>query len=421
MKILFQACKAPPVNQPGALRLFYLIQHLRAAGVEVWVQTSSNQDFFPQDKSLTLPGILPIRVPTRDLRSRKAVAGHVEIAEKVQPLRAWLHRLYHSYPFVLFTGDGGRTYIRKALRMASELIEKEEITHLFSSYRPWSDHLVAYRLKRKYPHLIWIADFRDRPVDPIRQDVWWPRLQRWWQRRLLRRANLVTTVSDGLARHFREDHSKVLTLRNALPEAPSGFMTAPLSSQFTLTYTGSLYPNLQSAELLFRVLRKMINEGQLNPAHLSLHYAGKDGSVWQQWARKYTLGYLCQQHGLLNHQAARTLQNESQVNVLLSWSAEDYGGIMTAKLGYYLAAKRPIVGILNGPDDPELRAAIEHTGAGQLFANSSPTAAAELEQYLLDLYRTWCFSGAIPWRLTSEHLSPYTWPTQVSHLLQALR
>ncbi|MEL6656573.1 MAG: hypothetical protein AAFR36_09005 [Bacteroidota bacterium] len=424
MKILFQAYKAPPVNQPGAVRLFHLIRHLRVAGAQVFLHTSSNQVLFPQDEWLVLPNLAVQQIPTRDLRARRAAKGrpaaYLDVAEKASPFRAWLHRLYHSYPFILIVGDGGFTYSRKALRSASALVASEGITHVFSSYRPWSDHLVAYRLKKKHPQLIWIADFRDRPVDPLRRDVWWPRLQRWWQRYLLRRADVVTTVSDGLARHFREDHAQVLTLRNALPELPTGFMTAPVDRQFTLTYTGSLYPNLQSVDLLFQVIRKLINEGQLNPAHLSLHYAGKDGTVWQNWARKYTLGYLCHQHGLLTQQAAQALQQKSQANVLLSWSAVDYSGIMTAKLGAYLAARRPIVGIVNGPDDPELRDAIETTGGGKLFSTATPNAAADLEYFLLDLYRTWTFTGAVPWRLTPEILTSYTWPTQVSLLLKAL-
>ncbi|MEO0877752.1 MAG: hypothetical protein AAFY48_24380, partial [Bacteroidota bacterium] len=105
---------------------------------------------------------------------------------------------------------------------------------------------------------------------------------------------------------------------------------------------------------------------------------------------------------------------------LLSWSAVDYSGIMTAKLGAYLAARRPIVGIVNGPDDPELRDAIETTGGGKLFSTATPNAAADLEYFLLDLYRTWTFTGAVPWRLTPEILTSYTWPTQVSLLLKAL-
>ncbi|MEZ4986756.1 MAG: hypothetical protein R2795_17250 [Saprospiraceae bacterium] len=56
---------------------------------------------------------------------------------------------------------------------------------------------------------------------------------------------------------------------------PSGFLTAPASSHFTITYTGSIYEGLQSADMLLSLLRELINEHEINPAHLQLHYAGK--------------------------------------------------------------------------------------------------------------------------------------------------
>lgn len=424
MRILIQAYKGPPVNQPGAMRLFHLANALRRAGNQLFIQTSANQHLFPQDASLELSEVPQQQIITRDLRAyrhRKGqTAATIPTVDKQQKRSRFFHKLYHSYPFVLFTGDGGRTYIRKSIRAASQLIEQEGITHIFSSYRPWADHLIAYRLKKKYPQLIWIADFRDRPVDPIRQDVWWPALQQWWQGRILRRVDVVTTVSEGLAQHFRQDHKRVVVVRNGLPKRSQGLLTAPVSRHFKISYTGSLYPGLQTADLLFQTLRKLINEEKLNPAHLELHYAGKDGALWQQWASRYALGYLCVRHGFVPAQLAGQLQEESQANVLLSWSAENYGGIMTAKLGSYLSAGRPIIGILNGPDDPELRDAIEKTGAGKLFSTTTIEAEAAIESYLLDLYRTWSFSGAVPWRISPEMLQPYTWPYQLTSLLGAL-
>lgn len=417
MKALFLTYKAPPINHPGAVRQFYLAKQFQQNGIAVRFQTSANQDIFPQDDSLVLKDVPIDKITTRDLRRFQQKAT-ISAGEKDHPVRRFLHRLYHAYPFILFTGDGGRTYIRKSVRAASRLIEQKGITHIFSSYRPWADHVIAYRLKKKYPKVVWIADFRDRAVDPVRKDVWWPSLQRWWQRRVLKRVDIATTVSEGLAQHFREDHSTVLVVRNGMPSMPSGFLTAPTNPHFTISYTGSLYPKLQSAAPLFASLRKLINAGQINPAHLELHYAGKDGEVWQNWARQHCLAYLCVQHDFVSASKAQELQQNSQLNVLLSWSAPGYGGIMTAKLGSYLAAGRPILGLLNGPDDPELRAAVEGTGAGHLFTTSGASEA--LEEYLLDLYRTWQFSGAVPWRISPEKLTSYTWPFQLSSLWKAL-
>jgi glycosyltransferase involved in cell wall biosynthesis len=398
---------------------------LAKRGIPYSVQTSANQSIFPQDGALSPSTSANIKlIPTSDLRSwrasRNQQAGHLAISEKSSKTHTFFRSLYHAYPFVLFTGDGGRTYIRESVRRASQLIEAEGITHLLSSYRPWADHIVAYRLKKRYPHLVWIADFRDLPVDPVRKDVWWPGLQRWWQKRLLRQADLVTTVSDGLAHHFQKNNQKVIVVRNGLDRLPSSFLTAPTSSHFTITYTGSLYPGLQSTDSLFSVLRALIDDAELNPAHLELHYAGKDGDLWHEWATRHTLGYLTVNHDFVPLERARELQQNSQINLLLSWSAKDYGGIMTAKLGSYLMAGRPVVCLLNGPPDPELNQVVEDTGAGFVYASEDSQSLQQLRTFLLDAYRTWAFSGALPWRIDPRKLQPYTWENQLKNLLASV-
>lgn len=426
MHFLLLAYKYPPVSHPGSLRWYHISRQLAKRGIPYSVQTSANQSIFPQDTALNPDASVHLqRIPTNDLRSwrasRKEEAAHLPISEKSGKVHTFFRSLYHAYPFVLFTGDGGYTYIRESYRAAVKLIEEEKITHLFSSFRPWADHLVAYRLKKKYPHLVWIADFRDLPVDPVRRDVWWPGLQSWWQKRLLERANIVTTVSDGLAKRLGRDHQKVVVVRNGLANLPNGFLTAPASAHFTITYTGSLYPGWQSAEPLLQLLRELINEGELNPAHLELHYAGKDGALWQEWTARHTLSYLSTDHGMVPLARAQAMQSNSQLNLLLSWSAKDYGGIMTAKLGSYLSAGRPIIALLHGPPDPEFSQMVQQTGAGFVYASEDPQSAQQLRTFLLQAYRTWAFSGALPWRIDPPQLQAYTWEKQVELLLNQLQ
>jgi hypothetical protein len=363
-------------------------------------------------------------IPTHDLRTwllhRGGVGAYLTREDRSLFDFPALRHLYYSFPFVRYFGDGGYGYIRRSYRRAVQLIETEGITHILTSYRPWSDHLVAHQLKRRFPHLVWIADFRDFPVDPVRQDVWWPAYQRWRLRRLLQRVDVLTTVSKGVAAHFATYHDRVVVVRNGLPHLPGHFPSAPVGPLFTISYTGSLYPHLQSADLLLGVLRDLLNNGLINPAHLELRYAGKDSEVWHAWLRQHGLSHLSRDYGLLPLQEAQQLQRESQLNLLLSWSAPQYGGIMTAKLAHYLAAGRPIITLLAGPPDPELSALIEDTGAGMVYPTADPAAREQLISFLLDAYRSWAFSGALPWQANPAALRPYTWAVQMERLWQAL-
>lgn len=423
-KLLIQSYKFPPVQVVGAQRLFHLCRQAREFFQQIEVITTSNRRHFPQDDSLRLSGPRVHEIPTHDLRTwllqRGRVGAYLTSEDRSFFDLMGLRHLYYSFPFVRYFGDGGHGYVRRSYRRAVELVESEGITHVLTSYRPWSDHLVALRLKRRFPHLVWIADFRDFPVDPIRQDVWWPAWQRRVLRRLLEPVDVLTTVSDGLAQHFAPYHQRVIVLRNGLPNLPSGFPSAPASSRFTISYTGSLYPRLQTAAPLLRILRRLLNEGLIHSSRLELRYAGKDGEIWQEWLRRHGLSHLNRDFGLVPLVQAQALQRESQINLLLSWSAPNYGGIMTAKLAHYLAAGRPIITILSGPADPELTRLVEKTGAGFVYPTADPRAEDQLTSFLLDAYRGWAFSGALPWQTSPQPLQPYTWPAQMERLWQVL-
>ena len=197
MRVLAVHYYAPPIQAVPAIRFHAILKNWSARN-PVYLMSSQLVDQFPADPALTLPNVPLYKIPTRDWRARtNASQPYQKVAQK----KAWWHRYlsaaYHAFPFIMFVGDGGRTYIREGVRKGSELVEKEEITHLFSSYRPWADHLICYQLKQKYPHLVWIADFRDRAADPVRGDVWWPWLQGQFQRYVLRKADYVTVVSEG--------------------------------------------------------------------------------------------------------------------------------------------------------------------------------------------------------------------------------
>lgn len=421
-KLLVLAYKAPPVQTPGSQRIYHLVKELSTRFEAIWILESENNQHFKQDESLVLPEtVQKYTVPTNDLRSRAGwQQSHLSQQQKKSAWYRYLAPMYHAYPFVSFTGDGGRTYIKQSIIRATKLIKEEGITHLFSSYRPWADHIIAYRLKRKFPKLIWIADFRDLAVDKVRRDVWWPWLQLRFQQRILKQASVVTSVSEGLIKHFSKYHAKGVVVRNGMNTTLSGFMTAPAGNRFTISYTGSLYPKLQSAHLLFENLRKMLDEGLINPYHLELHYAGKDAHVWRKWLIDHGLVHFNTDHGILPIADARALQKNSQLNLLLSWSANAYGGIMTAKLGDYLAAGRPIIGLINGPADQEINLLIENTGSGYVYPSEEADSASKLYAFLLDAYRSWQFSGALPWRSNSQTLQEYTWKRQVDNLTKSL-
>ncbi|MCP9236764.1 hypothetical protein [Lewinella sp. JB7] len=313
-----------------------------------------------------------------------------------------LLRLRQSFPFLYFTDDGGPLYRRSAYREAVRLIETEGIGTIFSSFRPWSDHLVARKLKKRFPQLRWIADFRDIHADPVRKDVWWPALQRWWARRMIASADEVWGVSEGQVGHLREIYPAPIIRRNRLTGLPPA-TTAPPSERFTILYTGSLYDRLQSVEPLVSALNELVAAGQIDPRKVELIYRGKDNVLWDLWLATLHKEIHRDTQTYVAPAIAQSMQHAAQVLLLLNWSAQNYYGVLTAKLYEYLYAGRPILALVNGPADPELSELVELTGAGRVFAAREPVT-----EWLLEHYRKWRDNGGkLAWSPNLSHLRVY--------------
>jgi hypothetical protein len=98
------------------------------------------------------------------------------------------------------------------------------------------------------------------------------------------------------------------------------------------------------------------------------------------------------------------MQQEAQVLLLLNWSAPGYYGVLTAKLWDYLGAGRPVLALVNGPGDEELKSIVEGAAAGAVFANEEQ---GKLEDWISEKYAHWLKNGELPWSPDLQKLTRY--------------
>lgn len=405
------------------MRLFHLSEELRVAGHEVSVVTCRNRRLLRFDPGLQ-PDVRRLHtVPAWDWRSvrlRLAGNGSPAVSQSVKDNRwvQWLARAQDSFPFSLLLGEGGPVYIWLAYRRACRLVRRYDLAYIFTSYRPVADHWVGFLLKRRFPKLCWIADFRDLHVDPTRKNVFWPRWQTRIDRWMLRRANLATTVSYGLAARLPVPRERIQVLRNAIP---AGLLNrrAKATDHFTIVYTGALYPGLQEAGLLFRTLTGLLDGGKILLDHLRLVYLGKDGGVWDEWMEQYRLTGQSVNRGEMSRADALAQQSESSLNLLLNWSSPQLQGVLTSKVYEYLAAGVPMLAIINGVADAETEEIVVGTGAGRVFYHREEQRPL-LEEYLLTCYEEWRRTGVVRSKVEDRQLQAYSWPEQARRLLAVL-
>lgn len=357
------------------------------------------------------------------VRLFKSKSGTQAIPEFKKPsvLWWWAVRLLDTIPFNILLGEGGLVYIWKAYRHACKLVKEQQINLVYTSFRPYADVLVGWLLKKKFPHLCWVADFRDPHVDPNRRNVFFPRLQHRVNRAIFSKADIVTTVSTGLAKHFRQYHSDIQVVLNGFPETllqMAGEKTFP-NSKFTVTYTGSLYYGWQSADVLWKSLQALTQAGTIPADKLRIVYAGKDRALWQSWMRQYGLEDVCENYPYQPHNASLRLQQESDLNLMLTWSSAKLSGILTGKLFEYIAVQKPVLAIVRGEKDQEVLDIFSAVNAG-LVVSDEEGFLEKTENFILELYRNWLRDGHTGWQFKKDQLLQYSAEQQFDLLLEKL-
>jgi len=392
----------PPVRVPGAHRMKAFYREACTRFDQVWVFASTNRSYLDTDPSLETHCPNLIGLSTLDWRGMRARLGRR--SANYVPARwtqfgfgRWLQRLSNSYPWFLLLGDGGLLYLLQGYIRGCRLIREREITHLLSTYRPLADHVLAYLLKRRFPHLHWSADYRDLHVDPDRRSVWWPKLQHAINRRLLRKADELITVSRGLQANLRRYARPVRVVRNGV-RVPIREDLGEKRSVFTLSYTGSLHPRLQDPRALLAGIRYALDKGLVQPQHLHVQYAGKDAAYWQKGITNFRLDDWSDTYGMVSHTDALLMQRTAAINVLVTWASQKLTGILTSKLFEYLASRRPVLVLICGWDDELFELLENRPGIYWCRADDPPVRIAG---QLSKAYQRW---------LTDHEKAPFSRP-----------
>jgi hypothetical protein len=292
---------------------------------------------------------------------------------------------------------------------ARALVGTRSIDAVLSTAPPPSAHFAA-RAAVTGSRIPWVADYRDLwagPAGPyFRHGSGRMRLALEYgvERVLLRRADAVTAASEShgsaLAAFF--DRPDVAVIPNA--GDADAWLAIPdrVPSDFVLCYTGKLYPNLRTPDLLFAATAKLRATG--DPAGLAARFEfyGEDPAMVAEAAERYGLSSVVRAHGEVPRRTAMEAQRGSAVLVLLLNTAGELDSIENANPGSkileYAGAGRRILAL--GARDNAVRRTIEETGLGLYAADETECVAA-----LRTLYRYFRAGDIAPalngWRPTT--------------------
>lgn len=406
----------PPVKGIGTLRIHKFYKSFGELAGKRFVITTSNrskmiQEFLPVDESLIFEcGTYDYRTFLSGFHKNKG--SHFSFSKNVSVPMSHLRKLLVSFPTNLLIGEGGPTYIASAYLKAAKIIREQNINVIFSSYGPYVDHIICYLLKQKFPHLYWIADFRDIHTEPNLEQVILSGFQEKVLRHLLKKVDLVTTVSKGLSHYYNKFHDNVEVVANGFDPAQMQKFQQAENKAFIISYTGSVYKGLQNGSLIFKALDELIAENKIRMKDIRINYAGKDTHLFSEFLDGTRLKEQFVSHGLVSFKESQIIQQSSNINLLLSWTSKGTSGILTAKIFEYIYAQRPILTIINGAVDSDFsHFQTDIPNSLMVTMDEERDSLNQIKTFLLEKYKYWLLKGASETAIPEEAMMTYSWET----------
>lgn len=354
-RVLLVSYVFPPEPSPGALRPGYLAQYLPQFGWEATILTqSTGTPPFPARVFTTGKSVTPF-----EERLRASVTARS--SDPNSPLRK---RLRAVKDLLLFP-DATAPWVPAARKLGATLLREERFEAILSTALPATVHVVAEDLCRR-SGLAWIADYRDPWAGNayIRRGPIRSALERTLERRLLRRAACITTISRPIAEHLAAFHG-----RQTIEVIPNGYdpiewnaVAQAQPARFDLCYTGSMYDGKRSPDLLFEAIAQL--RGRRDPAAQAarVHFFGPNSEGVAQSAARFGLTLQMRQHGVVPRPQAMFAQRSAAVLLLFLNMDERTASEMGSKYLEYAGAGRPILAF--GPRSSVMRDFIERNRLG---------------------------------------------------------
>jgi len=398
-KVILLSYYFPPVKAIGSIRNLNIAQQF-AKNYDDVIVFSSSLDVLEQNwKGI---GIKPYDI--KHLLSQKSTNGGKKSA--ITSSSNLKTKLMNSFPLSLILGEGGLIYSIRILKKLWKYRKDDVI--LYSSYRPIADHHIAYIFKLISKNTFWIADYRDVLFDKDVLDVFLPGFQEKLYSRLTKKADILTTVSKGLAAFFETYNDNIFVLRNGVENSANAVAADSLvnKDKFNISYTGALYKGRRDPSVLFRALRSLLDKHPRFESQIELHYAGREGGLWNDFVDQFGLSKINNCHNLVTRDQSLLLQKESNINLLLSWCSPNNQGILTGKFFEYLKAKNPIITLISGDQDIEFEEIFSKDNIGILAYNSQ---VEKIEEYLLVLYNSWMSNDYQQHLIDDRVVNSYNW------------
>ena len=374
----------PPVGGSGVQRSVKFAKYLPLFGWEPVVLTRDDKRMNIRDESLLkdLPeDIEIIRTPAYDLTTMPWVFS------KVGKFIAWK----------ILIPDGELLWMRNAIEACLKRVEKGDIQALYTTSYPYSDHLLGLEVKKYFPDLFWLADFRDEWTNnPYLIDkphrISRMKKEREMEKEVLRTADILVTNTPIMKDNFVR-LNKGIDLERRMYVIPNGFDKEDFdeldrkelkSDRFTITYTGALYGR-RKPDLFIEAIANLVSTGQVSKDKILIKFIGSfKHDVLQKLVDKNELDGAVQLIGYMDHDECLKNMITSDAMLLIEGGGPGSEAFYTGKIFEYIQTNNPILAVI--PEKGAAAMLVKETKTGVVCHWSDIKA---IEKGFLNMYNSW--------------------------------
>ncbi len=251
--------------------------------------------------------------------------------------------------------DAMNLWISTSYLKARKVAQGQKFNFLFTSSPPNSCHVVGLMLKRKFPGLFWIADFRDPWIYNLSLNNVVSIAHRKLFETVIRHADAVTVTTEPMRDLFTKIlgykfRAKIFILFNGIElDLFKNVKPKVISTKkIIFAHFGDLDYGHRNPDALLRAFYSIIADDEALRDTFEVHFWGDSGQ-WQgrtlsDMIREYCLNGIVFDHPRVSRQEALSLMKGVDVLILL---AEDQPLQIPAKTYEYLLSGTPILALVD--------------------------------------------------------------------------
>jgi glycosyltransferase involved in cell wall biosynthesis len=398
-KVLILTYYWPPAGGAGVQRWLKFVKYLNEFGWEPIVYTAKNGEMPVIDNSLEkdIPeGTIILKTKIWEPYSfYKAFIGRKKedkinasfLSENkktsfTEKISVWIRGNF-------FIPDARKYWIKPSVKYLKDYLEKNPVDVIISSGPPHTMHLIGLGLKKHFPNIKWVADFRD----PWTNIDFYEELMlssssdakhKKLELEVLSNADSIISVGKTMGEDFKKIYTKqpekFHVITNGYDEDDIYKGVLEKDKKFSIAHIGTLVKS-RNPETLWKVLKTLVSENENFKKDLEIKLVGKVDFFVKEQIDKYGLSSFVNKIDYLPHSEVIKEQQKSKILLLLVNKTKNAKSILTGKIFEYLAAEVPVLAI--GPPDGDLADILKETECGLI---SDFNDEIKLKENILALY-----------------------------------